>query len=109
MRKYIGDARLNTDEKPILEFSLPKNLYMEVSGADRVREIIAITEDIAPTVNIEGDEVKDFYLNIGKSYNRYSFRIGQASKAFEKVLEIDPSNQEAAFYVKKLKEEKGMK
>ncbi|OHE54923.1 MAG: hypothetical protein A2Z47_09225 [Thermodesulfovibrio sp. RBG_19FT_COMBO_42_12] len=109
LRKYIGDARLNTDEKPILEFSLPKNLYMEVSGADRVREIIAIAEDIAPPVNIEGDEVKDFYLNIGKSYNRYSFRIGQASKAFEKVLEIDPSNHEAAFYVKKLKEEKGMK
>lgn len=109
LRKYIGDALLNTDEKPILEFSLPKNLYMEVSGADRVREIIAITEDIAPPVNIEEDDVKDFYLNIGKSYNRYSFRIGQASKAFEKVLEIDPANQEAALYIKYLKGEQEMK
>jgi len=109
LRKYIGDARINTDERPILEFSLPKNLYKEVSGADRVREIIAITEDIAPPVNIKGDKLKDFYLNIGKSYNRYSFRTAQASKAFEKVLEIEPSNHEAALYVKELKEEMGMK
>ena len=109
LRRYIGQSRINTDERPILEFSLPKNLYKEVSGADRVREILAITEEIVPPVNIEGDQVKDFYLNIGKSYNRYSFRTAQASKAFEKVLEIDSSNQEAAFYVKKLKEEMGMK
>ena len=105
LRKYIGDARINTDERPVLEFSLPKNLYMEASGADRIREIIAITEDIAPPVNIEGDELKGFYLNIGKSYNRYSFRTGQAYRAFEKVLEMDPSNKEAAFYVRTLKEE----
>jgi len=105
LRKYIGDARINTDERPVLEFSLPKNLYMEASGADRIREILAITEDIAPPVNIEGDELKGFYLNIGKSYNSYSFRTGQAYRAFEKVLEMDPSNKEAAFYVRTLKEE----
>jgi spermidine synthase len=109
LRRYIGNARINSDERPILEFSLPKNLYKDVSGADRVREIIAITEDITPPVNINGDEVKDFYLNIGKSYNRYTFRITQASKAFEKVLEIDPSNQEAALYLNNLKKEMGTK
>lgn len=109
LRRYIGTARINSDERPILEFSLPKNLYKEVSGADRVSEILAITEDIAPPVNIQGDQLKDFYLNIGKSYNKYSFRITQASKAFERVLDMDPSNHEAALLVKELRQEMGVK
>lgn len=109
LRRYIGNARINTDEKPVLEFSLPKNLYAKVSGADRVREIIANMTDIAPPVKMEENELIDFYMNIGKNYNRFSFRIGQANNAFEKVLELDPSNREAAIYSKKLKEEMGMK
>lgn len=107
LRRYIGQTKINTDERPILEFSLPKSLYMEVTGPERIREILAMTDDIAPPVNIEEHEIKTYYLNIGKSYNNYSFRVGQALKAFEKVLEMDPSNQEAAFYAKALKAEMG--
>ena len=80
---------------------------MDVTGPERIREILAMTDDIAPPVNIEGHEIKTYYLNIGKSYNNYSFRVGQALRAFEKVLEMDPSNQEAAFYAKALKAEMG--
>lgn len=104
LRKYIGKADINTDERPILEFSLPRNLYMDVNGIDRVHELLATATEIVPPVQMQG-EPKEFYLNVGKSYNQYSFRLNQALSAFEKVIELDPSDREAARYAESIRKE----
>ena len=49
----------------------------------------------------------EFYLELGKNYNRYQFRVGQALRAFEKSLEINPGQKEAALYAQKLRRELG--
>ena len=108
LRRFLGDAKVNTDERPILEFSLPKSLYRSVNGAERVQELLNSAEEILPPVNLNGLEPADFYLNVGKSFNRYNFRLNQALKAFEESLEHDPEQREAAVYADNLKKELGI-
>jgi len=107
LRRFLGNAKVNTDERPILEFSLPKSLYRSVNGAERVQELLNSAEEILPPVNLNGLEPADFYLNVGKSFNRYNFRLNQALKAFEESLERDPEQREAAVYADNLKKELG--
>lgn len=108
LRAYIGEVRLNTDERPILEFTLPKHMYMDPSlGVKTVEEIIGSTADVVPPVKVaEADRVA-FYLNLGKTYNRSSFRLDQALKAFEKALELDPGSVEARRYIDVIRAELG--
>ena len=108
LRRFLGNAKVNTDERPILEFSLPKSLYRSVNGAERVQELLNSAEEILPPVNLNGLEPADFYLNVGKSFNRYNFRLNQALKAFEESLEHDPEQREAAVYADNLKKELGI-
>ena len=107
LRRFLGDAKVNTDERPILEFSLPKSLYGSLNGAERVQELLDSAEEILPPVNLSGVQPADFYLNVGKSFNQYNFRLNQALKAFEESLEHDPEQSEAAVYADNLKKELG--
>jgi spermidine synthase len=107
LREFLADAGINTDERPILEFSLPKSLYGKVNGAERVSELLAASTEIAPPVELGGQDPSAFYLELGKNYNRYSFRVGQALKAFEKSLELNPGQKEAAAYAESLRKELG--
>jgi hypothetical protein len=59
---------------------------------------------VAPAV-IPEDESESFYLALGKSFNRYNFRLGQALKVFEMVVDINPRNTEARYYIDLLKKE----
>ena len=107
LRDFLGNAGINTDERPILEFSLPKSLYGKINGAERVRELLAASDEIAPPVALGNADPSDFYLELGKNYNRYQFRVPQALKAFEKSLELNPGQKEAAVYAEKLRRELG--
>jgi hypothetical protein len=49
----------------------------------------------------------DFYLELGKNYNKFQFRVPQALRAFEKSLELNPGQKEAALYAEKLRGELG--
>ncbi|WKZ31917.1 MAG: fused MFS/spermidine synthase [Thermodesulfobacteriota bacterium] len=107
LRKYIGDSVINTDERPVLEFSLPKSLYRKVTGPDRVAELLESAGWEAPGVVLRGEEPGEFYLNLGKSYNQYAFRLEQARRAFLRSLESDPGNAEARVYAERLGKELG--
>ena len=107
LRDFLKGAGINTDERPILEFSLPKSLYGKINGAERVRELLAASDEIAPPIALGNADPSDFYLELGKNYNRYQFRVPQALKAFEKSLEINPGQKEAALYAEKLRRELG--
>lgn len=105
LRAFLKGAGINTDERPILEFSLPKSLYGKINGAERVAELLAASNELAAPVALDGTDPSEFYLELGKNYNRYQFRVGQALKAFEKSLELNPGQKEAAVYAEKLKRE----
>ena len=107
LRGFLKGAAINTDERPILEFSLPKSLYGKVNGAERVTELLAASTEIAPPATLDGMDESEFYLELGKNYNRYQFRVGQALRAFEKSLELNPGQKEAALYAQKLRRELG--
>lgn len=107
LRGFLKGADVNTDERPILEFSLPKSLYGKVNGAERVKELLAASREIAPPATLDGTDPSEFYFELGKNYNKYQFRVEQALRAFEKSLEIDPGRKDAARYAEKLREELG--
>jgi spermidine synthase len=107
LRGFLGEAGINTDERPILEFSLPKSLYGKINGPERVRELLTASTAIAPPVELHGVDPSDFFLELGKNYNKYEFRLPQALKAFEKSLELNPGQKEAASYAGQLRRELG--
>ncbi|MCC6502481.1 MAG: hypothetical protein IT362_05020, partial [Deltaproteobacteria bacterium] len=79
----------------------------KVNGAERVTELLAASTEIAPPATLDGMDESEFYLELGKNYNRYQFRVGQALRAFEKSLELNPGQREAALYAQKLRLELG--
>ena len=114
LREYLGDAIINTDERPYLEFALPKLLYMDPSRAiNNVEEIIALTTEVtAPVAFPERWTARDrarFYFELGKKYASSSFRLKQAVKLFEKALLEDPAHSAAREQLRLLKKELGLK
>ncbi len=108
LREYIGDTALNTDERPLIEFTLPRHLYMDPSSGTRnVEEILTHVKTIIPPLIIPDKDREGFYLALGKSFSDYSFKLPQALRAFNKVLEINPENSEAATLAGGLRRELG--
>jgi len=106
IRRYIQGAPLNRDDRPILEFALPKLLYTNpLNGAnERVIDIVANASNFIPPVTATGTE-EEFYFKLGKTYASYVFRTEQAINLFERVLELNPENRQAAQYIKLLRSE----
>ncbi|MEE9543169.1 MAG: fused MFS/spermidine synthase [Thermodesulfobacteriota bacterium] len=113
LREYMGEAPLNTDERPILEFSLPKLLYMDpAKSVELLSEVLDAAKDVVPPIRIPDNwSVKDresFYLTLADTYNQSNFRLAQALKVYNIVLEINPDNTRAQEQVERLKRELGV-
>ena len=103
---FVGEAAVNTDNKPTLEFSLPKQLYSDLSTSiGRTLNILENVNDVMPPVILpENDNVKkEFLINLGRTYTKATYRTDQARKIFKEVLELDPSNEIAKEYLESLK------
>ena len=101
-----GVTKLNTDENPILEFTLPKHMYQPPSENILLLEkILKNAEEVIPPVKVEEARRVEFLLNTGKVYNRSAFKLDRALKVFEMVLDVDPGNEEAGRYSASIKEE----
>ncbi len=106
LRSYIGSTPINTDERPLLEFTLPKLLYMDPAlGVKTVEGLLNFTKEIIPPVTVPKGREEEFYLSLGKTFAWSSFRSGQAYSVFRKVLELNPSSKEAIYYIKELEKE----
>ncbi|MBI1912895.1 MAG: fused MFS/spermidine synthase [Deltaproteobacteria bacterium] len=106
LRSYLGETALNTDEKPILEFTLPKLQYLDPSlGIKTVEELIEATNDVIPPVMVTDAGREAFYVSLGKTYYRSNFRLRQAVVAFQKAVEVNPRNSEAVMYLNNLNRE----
>lgn len=101
LNSFVGEAPINTDNKPILEFSLPKQLYSDLSTSiDRTLNILENVNDVMPPVLLpENDNAKkEFLINLGKTYAKATYRTDQTKKIFKEVLKLDPSNEIAKKY-----------
>jgi spermidine synthase len=112
LRAYIGEVPLNSDERPILEFSLPKLLYMDPSkSSELLLQVLGEASDVVPPVSFPEswsiDDKERFYLTLADTYNQSSFRIAQALKIYESVLKLNPENARAARKIESLKRELG--
>jgi len=108
IRRYTRGAPTNRDNKPILEFALPKLLYTDPgSGAnERVVDIVANTSDIIPPVHLPlPDDRETFLYDLGAYYASYVFRTEQAIALFERVLVLNPDNKKAEQYLTLLRQE----
>ncbi len=106
LRRYTGTTALNTDERPLIEFTLPRHLYMDPSsGVKNVEDILTYVNQITPPLIIPDGEKEAFYLDLGKSFNDFSFKLPQAYRAFQDVLELNPANKEASALAEGLKKE----
>jgi len=106
LRGYTGTTALNTDERPLIEFTLPRHLYMDPSsGIKNVEEILTNVREITPPLLVPDKDKEEFYLRLGKSFSDFSFKLPQAYRAFRNVLEINPGNKEAAALAAGLKKE----
>jgi len=106
LRRYTGVTPLNTDDRPLIEFTLPRHLYMDpASGAENVNEILADVRELTPPLVMPDKDREGFYLSLGKFFDDYSFRLPQAYRIFKYVLKINPENKEAAYFADTLKKE----
>ncbi len=105
LRAYIHGASINTDNKPILEFTLPMQMYSppDVGQNERVMDMLKNAGDIIPPVTVSKNAMGVFYLRLGLEYLNYVFRDEQTVKLFKKVLIIDPQNKKAKSGLKLLK------
>ena len=106
LRAYTGKTVLNTDERNVFEYTLPRRLYMDPStGIRMVEELLSNARDFVPPSDVQERDKGRFYLALAKSYNRYNFRLGQALRLSEMALEINPSDKEARRLREGLKKE----
>ncbi|MBI3754915.1 MAG: fused MFS/spermidine synthase [Deltaproteobacteria bacterium] len=107
MRNYVGGASMNTDNHPVLEFTLPRHLYSDPGSGpnERVLEMLSGEQDFIPPVIIPKGTEEDFYYRLGVTYASYVFRTDQAIRLFEKVLAINPGHKQAKEYLDALRNE----
>ncbi len=101
IRSYIGSSKINTDDRPILEFTLPMLLYTDPGRGsnERVQDLLANARDCIPPIIIPHENKEDFYFRLGVTYAQYVFRNEQAISLFERVLDINPEHRKAREYL----------
>lgn len=107
LREYIKGSGINTDDKPILEFTIPRFLYSDpdAGSKERVLDMIGRTKEVIPPVIVLEADKEEFYYRLGVTYSSYVFRTEQAISLFRKVLEINPRNKASSDYIETLKKE----
>ncbi len=110
LREYLQGAPLNTDERPILEFSLPKLLYMDPSKSiELLTEVLKETKEVVPPVKIPDNwnerDRERFYMKLAETFNKSNYRLEQALKVYESILKKNPDNKLALKEIENLKRE----
>jgi spermidine synthase len=110
IRSYIKGSNINTDDRPILEFTLPMLLYTDPGKGpnERIQDLLANARDFIPPVIIPYENKEDFYFKLGVTYAQYVFREEQAISLFERVLDLNPEHREAREYLDALQRFSGI-
>jgi spermidine synthase len=91
--KMTDGVRINSDNRPILEYSVPKSLYIE-SAAESNRLMLAKfkTREFPKMTNFDEKSVTNkasFWYHLGQAYD-YKIMPIDARENYEKAISVDP-------------------
>jgi spermidine synthase len=87
-RRYAAGARLNTDDRPLLEFSAPLALYGASPGENEIALRSFRTREAAPVAGIDPARVSGVEGDLRAA--RANWFAGQMVEARRRVLRVDP-------------------
>ena len=96
IRAYARDGRINSDDKPLLEFDAPKNIYGNIDRMLVVRQVARYgheiskldwVENLDPGMKTDGSVFRD----MGKVYARLEL-WDQARQSFRHSISLDPGD-----------------
>jgi spermidine synthase len=110
LRAYVKGASLNTDERPLLEFTLPKLMYMDPrKSVEVLAGLLSEASEVTPAIKTPAEwneaDRAEFYFRLGETFNRSEFRLHQAIAAYRTALSIYPAHSGAGTALKKLEAE----
>lgn len=93
IREFSALGGLNTDDLNLLEYSAPRNLYLE-SGPSNIIGLLSYQKTLFPhAVNLSPkmEQSPDFFAGLAKQYE--FLRVGErAEKMWRKAVSLDPKN-----------------
>ncbi len=99
--RFVGDGPLHTDDRPVLEFSLPRHLYTDPHAGveERAASLVGAARGAVPPLVLPEPLRAGFYYGLASVYSHYAYREPHAVALFRRVLELDPGNAPARAYL----------
>ena len=89
--RFAAGARINTDDRPILGFSAPRNLYLETANSNHKLLWSFRTEEFPKMKNFNQQRVSNrasFWYHLGTAYD-FKDISGEARRYYEKAVSVD--------------------
>lgn len=91
--KFTSGAKINSDDHPILEFSVPKSLYQDTSLSNWKLISQYKTSDFPKMTNFNADRVlsrASLWYHLGVAYD-FKEMPNEARKYYDKAINVDPA------------------
>lgn len=92
VNKFASGASINSDNHPILEFSVPKSIYVDSSDSNRKLLARFRTKEFPKMSSFNEERVTNrasFWYHIGVAYD-YKELTDEAKKYYERAINVDP-------------------
>ncbi len=102
VRAFAGDGRINSDDRPLLEFDAPKNIYGDIDRMLVIREVARYADEVSqldwvtnlnPEIKTDGELFRD----MASVHTRLEL-WDQARKAFRHSIRLNPEDPQT--YIK---------
>lgn len=93
VNKFVAGAKVSSDNNPILEFFVPKSIYVDTSDSNRKLLASFKTKDFPKMSNFNQERVTkraSFWYHLGIAYD-YKDLWEEAKKYYERAIDVDPS------------------
>lgn len=91
--KFVSGARISSDNHPILEFFVPRSIYIDTSDSNRKLLAGYRTREFPKMINFNEERVTkraSFWYHLGIAYD-YKELNDEAKKYYEKAINVDKS------------------
>jgi spermidine synthase len=89
--RFAADSRINTDDRPILEFSAPRSLYVKTANSNHNLLSSFRTGDFPKMKNFDQQRVTgraSFWYHLGIAYD-FKGMPSEARRRYEKAISVD--------------------
>ena len=90
--RFVAGSRINTDNRPVLEFSAPRSLYIETTASLNHKTLVSFrTEEFPMTKNLNWPRINrraNFWYHLGVAYDSKS-SPDEAHRYYERAISED--------------------